>query len=89
MAVKDGITDFHLKEFLKIVLAFPLDGAIYIANYTEDDSTEFHCASFDSFEVIRSLPVCDFEVTLCNIGLNCSSCRLSVNVGGPSPRRRR
>ncbi len=69
MAVKDGITDFHLKEFLKIVLAFPLDGAIYIANYTEDDSTEFHCASFDSFEVIRSLPVCDFEVTLCNIGL--------------------
>ena len=54
---------------MKIVLALPLEGDIYIANYTDDGSTEFHCASFDSFEVIRSLPVCDFEVTLCNIGL--------------------
>ena len=28
MAVKDGITDFHLKESLKIGVSFPLDGVI-------------------------------------------------------------
>ena len=70
---------FIMKECLKIVLTFQLDGVIYIAHYVEDGSTEFQCPSFDSFEDIRGLPVCDFEVKLCNKGLTCCLFQRELN----------